>query len=348
MRTLLTSWKEIAGYLGRSVRTIQRWEREFGLPVHRPHHKQSRVVIADKAEIDAWVLQRKHEISPEDSLAPVPLDSDVEILQEMGRRSPSSIVLAALTEFVEQNLSCHFAEISLIDNRLKRRFHAAGKKVPRALLESHDFQSLETGFGICGVAASTRAAVFSNPISGDDRWVNVRNIVLKHGIAACWAQPIVAGDNVVGVVAAYFKRKSAPTYEDLTLMELVASMAGLSLHMSGITEPIDRFQKNAAFMAVDHELRVSTINRETSRILDKPTREIVGQRLWDLCPNSDPILRAEYHKVQDQLLTVAFEFLCAVLGFRLTFIARPNSNGFEIIFKAAPPDAPDVFKSVRS
>ena len=34
--SVLNSWKEIASYLGRSVRTVQRWEREFGLPVHRP------------------------------------------------------------------------------------------------------------------------------------------------------------------------------------------------------------------------------------------------------------------------------------------------------------------------
>ena len=31
----LDSWKEIAGYLKRDVRTVQRWERDFGLPVQR-------------------------------------------------------------------------------------------------------------------------------------------------------------------------------------------------------------------------------------------------------------------------------------------------------------------------
>src|SRR5262245_39152755 len=36
--TRLDSWKEIAGYLGRGVRTGQRWEREEGLPGHRNAH----------------------------------------------------------------------------------------------------------------------------------------------------------------------------------------------------------------------------------------------------------------------------------------------------------------------
>jgi len=32
---ILESWKEISDYLNRSVKTCQRWEEEFGLPVHR-------------------------------------------------------------------------------------------------------------------------------------------------------------------------------------------------------------------------------------------------------------------------------------------------------------------------
>jgi hypothetical protein len=34
----LDSWKEIAAYLGRSVRSVQRWERAEGLPVLRHQH----------------------------------------------------------------------------------------------------------------------------------------------------------------------------------------------------------------------------------------------------------------------------------------------------------------------
>ena len=32
---LLNSWKEIAAYMGRGVRTLQRWERDLALPVRR-------------------------------------------------------------------------------------------------------------------------------------------------------------------------------------------------------------------------------------------------------------------------------------------------------------------------
>ena len=55
MERMLTSWKDIADYLGKSIRTVQRWERELGLPVRRPAAKQNGVVIALPEELDAWV-----------------------------------------------------------------------------------------------------------------------------------------------------------------------------------------------------------------------------------------------------------------------------------------------------
>src|SRR5581483_10409885 len=49
----LSSWKEIAEYLGVHVRTAQKWERERGLPVKRLAGARSRVV-ADTAALESW------------------------------------------------------------------------------------------------------------------------------------------------------------------------------------------------------------------------------------------------------------------------------------------------------
>ena len=52
----LSSWKEIADHLRKSVRTAQRYERELGMPVHRlPPPAVD--VRASRAEIDAWRLR---------------------------------------------------------------------------------------------------------------------------------------------------------------------------------------------------------------------------------------------------------------------------------------------------
>ena len=54
----LDSWKEIAAYLGREVRTVQRWEKKEGLPVHRQIHEKLGTVYAYKSEVDAWWKER--------------------------------------------------------------------------------------------------------------------------------------------------------------------------------------------------------------------------------------------------------------------------------------------------
>jgi len=51
----LNGWKEIAAYLGRSVRTVQRWEKDFGLPVRRFGLSKPESVFAAPREIDAWL-----------------------------------------------------------------------------------------------------------------------------------------------------------------------------------------------------------------------------------------------------------------------------------------------------
>jgi len=55
MAERLESWKEIAAYLGREVRTAQRWALTRGLPVHRLPGGQRPRVFALPPEIDAWL-----------------------------------------------------------------------------------------------------------------------------------------------------------------------------------------------------------------------------------------------------------------------------------------------------
>ena len=54
----LDSWKAIAAFFGRDVRTVQRWERSEGLPVHRHPHEKAGTVHAYAAELDEWRKNR--------------------------------------------------------------------------------------------------------------------------------------------------------------------------------------------------------------------------------------------------------------------------------------------------
>src|ERR1043165_6676804 len=71
----LNSWKEIATYLGRGVRTVQRWEREEGLPVHRLIHEKRGNVYARREELAAWWESRRRTLAAE---PPDALDSETQ------------------------------------------------------------------------------------------------------------------------------------------------------------------------------------------------------------------------------------------------------------------------------
>jgi hypothetical protein len=54
----LSTWKAISEYSGRGVRTLQRWEHDFGFPVHRPDRRNKSAVVSSKNEIDLWFRTR--------------------------------------------------------------------------------------------------------------------------------------------------------------------------------------------------------------------------------------------------------------------------------------------------
>lgn len=59
----LDSWKEIAAYLRRDVRTVQRWEKKEGLPVYRHQHDKLGSVYAYKGELETWFNTRQQEVT---------------------------------------------------------------------------------------------------------------------------------------------------------------------------------------------------------------------------------------------------------------------------------------------
>jgi TolB-like protein len=62
----LDSWKEIAAYLKKEVRTVQRWEKNLGLPVRRLAHGKQGTVFAYKSELDSWWRESQSTIESED------------------------------------------------------------------------------------------------------------------------------------------------------------------------------------------------------------------------------------------------------------------------------------------
>jgi TolB-like protein len=90
----LESWGEIAAYLRREIRTVQRWERYQGLPVRRLLIGKLGSVYAYRSELDKWFRERQppadsgedetEKSANGDIAAPVPVSTDGEQRKSSG------------------------------------------------------------------------------------------------------------------------------------------------------------------------------------------------------------------------------------------------------------------------
>ena len=88
----LDSWKEIAAFLQRDVRTVQRWEKQAGLPVYRHAESRLRTAYAYRSELDRWWRgQRSDFVAPDPASAPAPQPSPADGIES----SSSSLAAVA-------------------------------------------------------------------------------------------------------------------------------------------------------------------------------------------------------------------------------------------------------------
>jgi hypothetical protein len=93
-RPSLTSWKEIATYLGKGVRTVQRYEAEFALPVRRPAGKNRTSVVALRSELEAWVKRTSKSNPP--SLQLIPINSSAPLRKNLAVHTKNCKQMVAL------------------------------------------------------------------------------------------------------------------------------------------------------------------------------------------------------------------------------------------------------------
>ena len=57
-KDILNGWKEIAGYVARDIRTVERWEKQRGLPVRRVPGAGRATVYARISELEQWLASK--------------------------------------------------------------------------------------------------------------------------------------------------------------------------------------------------------------------------------------------------------------------------------------------------
>ncbi len=161
----LDSWKEIAAYFNRDKRTVQRWERQEGMPVHRHQHEKQGTVYAVKVELDEWWKGRRARIEREEQAArnnvlnwPIPADAirtpvpdgvngRYEVLRELGRGGMGVVYKARDRETGEvvavKVLRAELANDPAWMERFKEELRLARRITHKNVCRVHDFVRTE-------------------------------------------------------------------------------------------------------------------------------------------------------------------------------------------------------------
>ncbi|MGB6360608.1 MAG: hypothetical protein WBF30_17660 [Candidatus Acidiferrales bacterium] len=150
----LDSWKAVATFLRRDVRTVQRWEATEGLPVYRQRHSKQGSIHAYKSEIEAWWDARQS----------VPKQGQPETDQSQGRGRisldisyPQLAIYAAL--IIVLSLSIAVAKQMLQSHRPASPIAARPQRSTIAVLQ---FQSLSNTSKDATVAYSITISVITD------------------------------------------------------------------------------------------------------------------------------------------------------------------------------------------
>ena len=98
----LVGWKEIAAHLGKTERTVKRWGKTRGLPIHRVPGVAKTSVYAYPAELDQWLESASaFEPDSEPDIEEKPEIADTRAVAVAAARAPADSSVEALPRAVE-------------------------------------------------------------------------------------------------------------------------------------------------------------------------------------------------------------------------------------------------------
>lgn len=126
---MLSSWKEIAHFFGKGVRTVQRWEKTLDLPIHRPPGAPSNVVLARTSDLEEWMhrgsVRTEMDETSNETVASLPvLEREVARLASLHGVAAES---ADVTSSVEDRVSALAETVAQVNGKM-----ASGAAVHRA------------------------------------------------------------------------------------------------------------------------------------------------------------------------------------------------------------------------
>jgi PAS domain S-box-containing protein len=182
------------------------------------------------------------------------------------------------------------------------------------------------------------------PVGGEDKTA---------AIGAYWSEVRTPGSDEVAILEA-LARSTGTALRNLELLASLSEAVARAerLHETGQRELLERRRAEAelkaahqhtseilesiadGFYAVDHDWRLTYVNRRAEELWRRPRQELVGVRLWELFPDTETSASYRLHmRAARERRVVRGEFVSALLGTWVSVTIYPHRDGLSAYFR---------------
>lgn len=204
--------------------------------------------ITERKAAEGFALAQEEVLSliAGDAALPSQLDAIVGLIEKCAPDSLCSILLVA-----GQQLRC-----------------AAAPSLPISYSHAIDGLPVGEGVGACGTAAFRKAQVVVEDVARDPLMQDYRELLLGHGLQACWSTPVIAiDDEVLATFAIYRRSPGKPQPGDLALMATATRLARLALERARAKEALVSSEARFRELAENIEDVFYNVDAATGRVL---------------------------------------------------------------------------------
>lgn len=154
---------------------------------------------------------------------------------------PLTEVLSTSILALEEQLTGARCSIMLVNERDNRLYLGAAPTLPGVFAQKLEVSGIGPS-GACGIAVSRREPVIVTDFSMDPGCAACKDLLLQHGLKACWSFPLFSRDTiqVLGTICIYHPETRGPLKEEQELVETAARIAGIAIEQRATEEELGR------------------------------------------------------------------------------------------------------------
>jgi signal transduction histidine kinase/DNA-binding response OmpR family regulator len=188
-------------------------------------------------------------------------------------------VLTELVRIAEEQSSGLLGSVLLVDADGARLRHGAAPSLDPEYNQAVDGIAIGPEVGSCGRAAFLGERVVTEDVSADPRWRDFRDVARRHGLSACWSQPILAaGGSVLGTFAMYYREARGPTEDEVALIEVMARLAGIAIERGRAREQLERYLGALDAARVRAEQQAAQLREQAAELVDARDQALASTR----------------------------------------------------------------------